>query len=579
MDSRRLLGPSLWLDAPGVILEAVLDPARAEAELAAWRERLDAIVAALGWQVTTHVRRHVAPDGPRAALACTAPIDVLLTATLVNEWAWIGAATDGARRAAATMAAEDERLPDAFDAAVARLRTLLAAEANAALLALAERAARARVPLVTDDDLVTLGYGARGRSWPMRALPAPGDVDWGARGTIPVALVTGSNGKTTTVRLVAAMLRAAGHKVGYSCSDGVFVEDECLASGDWSGPEGARRIFRDARVTAAVLETARGGLLRRGLVVPQAAAAIVTNIAEDHFGAYGIQSERELAEVKLGVARALGREGTLVLNGDDATLRAVMDEPRGARAGAPRRVETGSGAGASAPHVTWFGRANPPGSVPPAAQMPLAAGGAAAYNVMNAIGAAYVARALGVPDEAISRTLRTFGAENEDNPGRLQRFELGGVRIWVDYAHNPHGLAALLGAAHASRGDGRVGVLLGQAGDRDDAALRALARAAWDRAPDRVTVKDIPHFRRGRAPGEVPAILRDTLLAAGAPADRIAMAPEEVDGVRDLLAWARPGDLLVLPVHALAARDGTLALVERLRSAGWRPGQPLPGID
>ena len=503
-----------------MVLEAALHADHAEAELAAWRDRVAAFTAALGWRVTTGVRR----DGARATLAFTVPGDALLTATLINEWAWIGAATDGTRRATATMAEGDERLPVGLPAALERVRALLAEER--------EPAPRA----------------------PDAAIARPA-------GTIPVALVTGSNGKTTTVRLIAAMLARAGHTVGFCCSDGVFIDGTRVEEGDWSGPAGAQRVLDDPRVTAAVLETARGGLLRRGLAVERADAAIVTNIAEDHLGGYGIHSLADLAEVKLVVARALGDRGTLVLNGDDETLRTAEHRHRGP--------------------VEWFRASAPPAMVPPATEMPLAHGGAAAYNVMNAIGAATVARALGVPDDAIAATLRTFGADNADNPGRLERFHTGGVRIWIDYAHNPHGLAALMSAARthaaspAGTGPGRLGLLLGQAGDRQDDAIRSLARTAWEARPERIVLKDLDGYLRGRSLGEVPGLLRAELLAAGADPSQLEIVADETSGVRALLAWSRPGDLLVLLVHALEARSRAIALLTTLEASGWIAGEAL----
>jgi len=523
------------------VLEAALDPGHAVEELAAWRLRAQRITAALGWRSVCTLRRR----GDRAALAFTAPIDALLAATLANEWAWTGAATDGEARAAATMDPADERLPLDETAALARLRELVALEANPTLLALAQQAAAHDVPMLIDDESVSLGYGAHGRTWPVRELPAPEAVDWNALKAIPVALVTGSNGKTTTVRLVASMLTRDGHCVGFSCSDGVFIAGEQVERGDWSGPAGARLVLRDPRVTAAVLETARGGLLRRGLVVPRATAAIVTNVAEDHFGGYGIESLDDLAEAKLLVARALGADGTLLLNADDLTLRTVAAE-RAARAG---RIE-------------WFSADAPGELVPPVDEMPLTLGGAAWHNVANAVGAARLAHALGVGANAIDATLRSFGRDNADNPGRLEQFDVGGVRVWVDYAHNPHGLGELLGAAVRQRGGGRLGLLLGQAGDREDDAIRALARTAWTARPDRIVLKDLDGYLRGREPGEVPALLHAELLAQGAPADRITVVTDETSGVRALLEWARAGDLLVLPVHALDARDRAIALVQ-----------------
>ena len=544
-DSRRLFGASLWLDAAGVILDAALDERHAEVELAAWRERLAEITAALGWRVQACARR----DGPRAALAVTAPFDALFTATLVNEWAWMRAATNGVARALATTSNADELLPAELAPAVDRLRALLVAEENPALRALASRAAVESVPLIADDERVSVGYGAKGKSWPTRALPDPDAVAWDSLSAIPVALVTGSNGKTTTTRLVAAMLARDGHTVGFSCSDGVFIAGARVETGDWSGPDGARRVLRDPQVTAAVLEVARGGLLRRGLVVPHATAAIVTNVAEDHFGGYGIHSRADLAAVKLCVAHALGSTGTLVLNGDDETLRATSPD-RG------RRLE-------------WFSAEAPPESVPPADEMPITHGGAAAYNVMNAIGAAHVARALGVGTESVRQTLRAFGSDNADNPGRLERFDVGGVRVWIDYAHNPHGLAALLNACRAEARSGRLGLLLGQAGDRDNDAIRALARTAWTARPDCVVLKDLDGYLRGREPGEVPGLLCAELLAAGAPGEILSIVANEVAGVRALLDWSRAGDLLVLLVHALDARHRAIAWLEELRRSGW----------
>lgn len=517
----------------------MLDPLDAERELASYRARVESLTRALGWDSTFTTRRY----GSRAALALTAPIDALFTATLINEWAWVGAATDGARRAEAQVDPEDPGdMPWPLDlaSAIDLAKQAVATEANPALRAL-EAAARAHdLPFLFDEEFASVGYGTRSIKWPVTLLPAPDVVDWHALGEIPVALVTGSNGKTTTVRLVAAMLARAGHTVGYCCSDGVFIGAECVERGDWSGPVGARLVLRDPRVTAAVLETARGGMLRRGLVVPRATAAIVTNIAEDHFGGYGIHTLEDLAEAKLVVARALGADGTLVLNADDELLRRAP---------------------VSGATVRWFDVASSGELLPPVAEMPLTLGGAARHNVANAAGAACVAESLGVSRDDVHAVLREFGRDNADNAGRLERFDVHGVRVWVDYAHNPHGLGALLHAARSELGAGRLGLLLGQAGDREDDAIRALARTAWESAPSMVVLKDLDGYMRGRAPGEIPALLRGELLRVGAAASQIATVSAEADGVRALLEWAQAGDLLVLPVHALEARAAVVAML------------------
>ncbi len=537
-DSRRLFGASLWLHAPGAVLDAAIDPGSAHIELEAWRTHALRLAMAVGWEPELAVRRR----GDRAALALTAPIDALMSATLLNEWAWTRAARDGQARAAVTGDPDEPRLP--FDEAAARLalRTHIAEEADPALRRLESFAARAGTPFLFDETHATLGYGARGRSWPLQALPDPDDVPWHTLKRIPVALVTGSNGKTTTVRLLATMLANDGFVTGHCCSDGVFIGGECVERGDWSGPAGARRVLRDPTVTAAVLETARGGILRRGLACPRADVAIITNIAEDHLGGYGITSLEDLTEVKCVVARALDAKAHLVLNADDPQLRHA------------HHGHTGP--------VDWFSADPLPPGLPRADEMPLTVGGTARHNLANLVGAATAARALRVTEQAIVHVARTFGARNSDNPGRLERFDRGGVRVWIDYAHNPHGLGALLDAAAQARGRGRLGLLLGQAGDRDDDAIGDLARTAWRATPDRVVLKDLDGYLRGRARGDVPALLRAALIGAGARADQLELADDETDGVTRLLAWARPGDLLVMPVHALEARERAITVVQ-----------------
>jgi UDP-N-acetylmuramyl tripeptide synthase len=495
-DSRRLLGPSLWLDAPGAVLDVPAPLGRADALLEGWEIRVRRMATRLGWSRVEPRRRNHASG---CTLAFAAPADVLLTATSLNEWALqatasaLGVAYDPA-------SLEEDALP--VDEQEALIELTRRAALESALVA-------SRSPSADDSPL---------------APPA-----------FPVALVTGSNGKTTTVRLLAAILRAAGHTVGYSCTDGVFIGDECVLAGDYSGPEGARRVLRDPSVTAAVLETARGGLLRRGLIVPRADAVVITNVAADHFGDYGVDSLADLAAVKGVISRALSPQGALVLNGDDATLRALAPTLRGT--------------------VRWFNRDPQDGLLPPLADIPLTLGGSARHNVANAAAAALAAEGLGVPRSTIHAALRAFGSSNTDNAGRLEQFDVRGARVWLDYAHNPHGLAALLETARAHVGSGRLGLLLGQAGDRDDDSIRALARTAWAATPSRLVLNDLGAYLRGRVPGEVPAILQAELRLAGAPAECIALARDEKDGARLLLTWASPGDLLVLPVHALAARD------------------------
>lgn len=562
------------------MLETVGDGAPAPAAIAGWRASVLALRDELGWPAgEIAVRTHATG----AALAFEAPLDQLFVATEVNEWAWLRECRAHAFHAPGHAASWDE------DSARHSLRAMAAAEANPRLRALVARAGERGLPELLDEDFATLGLGEGGRTWPIQALPAPDEVPWAELHAIPTALVTGSNGKTTTVRLLSAMLRAHGWRSGHCCTDGVYVDGEALANGDWSGPGGARAVLRDPRVQAAVLETARGGLLRRGLALAHADAAVVTNVSADHYGEYGIHDLDGLADVKLTLARALGPDGVLVLNGDDETLVArgggrarhyawfahAHDHPRlqahRAQGGATCGVRDG---------VLCLSVGATVHALADVAAMPLTAGGLADYNIGNAAAASLLAQALGVAPATIASVLSTFGADPADNPGRLQRWNFGGLKILLDYAHNPDGLRGLLKVARAAKG-GRLGLLLGQAGNRPDADVRALAGVAAEARPDFVVLKDIDGYLRGREPGAVAAVLGDELRRRGHAEGRLATCLPELGAARMLLAWSRPGDVLVMPVHALSARASVGALLDALTASGWQPGEPLPaaGVD
>jgi UDP-N-acetylmuramyl tripeptide synthase len=210
------------------------------------------------------------------------------------------------------------------------------------------------------------------------------------------------------------------------------------------------------------------------------------------------------------------------------------------------------------------------------AAMPLAAGGHSHFNVANLATAALGAAGLGVAPATIAAVFAAFGANPEDNAGRLMRYELGGLNLIVDFAHNPAALAGLADFAQHLRGAGRLALLLGQAGNRVDADMDRLAAVAAAARPDFVVVKELGSYLRGRGSGEVPALLKRALAAAGIAPETVADAPDEDKAVRLALAWARAGDVLVLPLHSRDGRGHALALLERLRREGWKAGSPLP---
>lgn len=430
--------------------------------------------------------------------------------------------------------------------------------------------ARARgLPVLLDDEGLSIGVGASSATFGMEARPSNLD----GLATAPVAMVTGTNGKTTTTRFLAAMAQAEGHTVGHTSSDGIFVGEQCIERGDWSGPGAARRILRHGRVRFAVLETARGGMLRRGVQVDFADAAVVTNVSADHLGEWGVQTVDDMAEVKLLVGYALRSCGVLVLNADQWRWPALLERFRAER---PDVV------------VRWFSTAHEAdawvqdGGVvvdqrPLLAvnDIPLTFGGRAAHNIENALGAALAGVAMGLPLPAIAAGLRAVTPDPEHSAGRANAFTVavpgGEATVFVDFAHNPEGMRhlAMLARTWGDAGHRPVRrlLLIGQAGDRSDAVLDATTRAALEMAPAHVYLKEMVKYLRGRQPGEVTARMHAIFAASGV---QTSVWADELAATDAALGDLRDGDFLLLLAHTDAG-----AVVERVR-ARVSPAVPLP---
>jgi cyanophycin synthetase len=563
-DSRRLTGPNLIWDHPGAVLEVQLGAGQTVAQVvAAWQGQITLVLEALGLPVQCIHRAY--PGG--VSLAFAAPIDTLYACLEINEWAF-----ESARCLLAGEAASD------LSESIHALKAELHGERDAKLLALAEAAAGHKVHFCGDDEWTTLGMGARGQTWDTPHLPNASDVDWAALADIPSAIITGTNGKTTTIRMLGAIVNSADLVPGISSTDWIQVGDDMVDSGDWSGPGGARAILKDKRVQVALLETARGGLLRRGLGVNRVDVSVITNVAEDHMGEMGVYCLADLTEVKFIVRRACAH---LVLNADNPEVRR-----RGQEVTQPitwvsldpkdELIVAHLARGGKAALLVNEGLVLCEGAqmqeLLPAADIPLTLGGAARYNVTNALCAAAAALQMGLPLQAVRRGLAEFESNPATNPGRLNEFHFGGMRVLVDFAHNPHGLQATMEMVHALPHK-RFVILLGQAGDRDNHSIAELARITAEANPDMVIVKAMEQASRGREQKVVTDLIEETLRANGLSEDRVRSAPSEIQAARDALTWARAGDLVLLLCHA--ERDAVLDLMAELKSSDWRPGMGL----
>lgn len=566
LEARRLTGPHLLDDRQGAALDVPITEGD-ERLLDLWEAEARRLLTAVGWAgERTHVRRF---EGG-ASLVLTAPIDTLYSATEVAEAAW----------AAASARFRGEK-PD--PAAADRLLDAIQQERRHHIRALEAEATRRNVTFLLDDEGVSVGTGVGALVFPLDAVPEVADVDWHRVHDVPLILVTGSNGKTTSVRLVAAMAAHAGLVAGVANTDGITVGGALLEADDYSGPMGARRVLRHPTVQVAVLETARGGILRRGLAVRRADASLLTNISEDHFGDWGVNSLAALAEAKLVTTRIVPEDGAICLNADDPILR-----ERGAELGArvcwyslrPDGPELAQGRAAAWLDGTalMLRRGADTSRLMDVTSVPLTLDGRARYNISNALGAMLAAASLRrdgkslVSMGAMRAALEGVRGSIDDNPGRGNLIDLGGVHVLIDYAHNPAGLEALVQMAGAIPSERRL-VVLGQAGDRTDDALRALARAALRLDPSRIILKEMGHYRRGREPGEVRRILADALEQAGAAPDMVVSVDTEAEAAESALGWAREGDLLLLLTHE--ERGQVLDLLRDLKARRWRPGQAV----
>lgn len=538
LESRRLTGPSLLGDLPGAVLDIACTPAEAERIVTAWRTTVSRMLTDLGWRQS---EINVVRLAGGVSLYFTAAIDALHAASAVNDWAW--AACD------ATLNGADA--PD-YAATLGEIHKAVAEESNPSLLQLQAAATANRSPLLWDDDCVSVGLGRHSISWPVREIPDLATIDWSRHGEIPVGLVTGTNGKTTTVRLAAHILRSAGKNVGLSSTDWVAVNDHIIERGDWSGPGGARTALRQQNVDVAVLECARGGLLRRGLGVDLADAALITNIAADHLGDFGSQSLAELIEIKWIISRAVRTSGRLILNADDALLIAKATEFEGEiiwfsmradNVTVNRHRDTGGSAFILDGHELLLCEGDESELICRGSDIPITLDGKARHNTANALAAAALSSCLG----ATLADLRTglTSMSQEGNPGRCNLHDIDGRKVLVDFAHNPHAMHAVLEMARALPAKRRV-LCFGQAGDRPDELIRDLVREVWAIGLDRVIVSELADYYRGREPGAVYALIHDQLLQSGASSSQIEHFDEELDSLAAALAWAEPGDLVIM---------------------------------
>ena len=545
-EGRRLTGPNFFALHPLAIIDAEIPGNQVDSIVKAWLETVKVLYTKLGRAVPkTGYRIHEKGQ----SLYFSAAIDALYSAIDLGEFALEVAAGERHIDDLLSTDSEQEVIP-----MVDYLASLFEDEARPELIVLQNRAEEEKVPFLWCDDFVSLGFGRYAQTWEREHLPDLNDLDWSIFKRIPVAFITGTNGKSTTTRLCSQILKGAGHTVGFSSTDGIWAGDDCLDAGDYSGPGGAREVLRNTRVTTAILEVARGGLLRRGLGATGADVALITNVAEDHLGEYGVNTLDELVEAKFIVRKSLSPVGKLVLNADDIGCRNyaanlehdiiwfALDKTNPTlkahlKCGEPAFfVEDGKIQFADGEGQTLLCSVD---------EVPITFSGAARHNIANALAASAVCYQLGVTPELIRLGLKSFESNRENNPGRGNLIKAGKVSIMVDFAHNPHGLNAVVDTLLQLPAKRRL-VMMGHAGDRSNKDIQALTKVALRLLPERIVLFELEEYLRGRALGEISEIMFSTLISEGVDKRCISLASSPGTGAKDALDWAKDGDFLLL---------------------------------
>jgi UDP-N-acetylmuramyl tripeptide synthase len=546
-DTRRLTGPNLLWAKTGAILDVFYDGYDTDRVIALWQKNARRVLDAAGWQDQTYIERRF--EGG-VNLAISAQMDQLYSAIFVGQTIWHFCAAE----------LLDEASGD-FTDMIDDLKSIMARETNPRLIALIEAANERQIDVLCDDDDVSLGHGKGSQTWPVTDLPNPDDVDWDGLFNVPVAMITGTNGKTTTTRLCSAIAKASGQTAGLTSTDFVQVGDDILDHGDYSGPGGARMLLRDKRLEIATLEVARGGILRRGLPLRRARVAVVTNVAADHLGQYGVNTVPALAEAKFAVHRTLADDGVLVLNADDpfvvtqaaqtpSTIWWFSLDPNRSQIVTARKNGEPCAWLESETLVFFDGTINI--EIAHVSAIPITMSGAARYNILNALAATCVSRAMDIEVDIIRSGLANFQSNPKDNPGRCNEFEVNGARVFVDFAHNPHSISAVVNTMAAIPAKRRF-VMLSHAGDRSDKDIQDVTLTALSLNPDYVVATELPNYLRGRELGEIPLLIKNACLEQGLHRDRILNASSPSSAVRQILNLLEPEDLALLLV--LSERD------------------------
>lgn len=367
---------------------------------------------------------------------------------------------------------------------------------------------------------------------------------------IPIFAITGTNGKTTTTRLIAHVLRNSGRAVGFTTTDGTYIGNEQITQGDNTGPVSAQLVLKDPTVDVAVLETARGGIIRSGLGFDHCDVGVVLNVAADHLGLKDVNTLEDLARVKSVVPRAVGKRGYAVLNAEDELVYKMkelvdgkvvcfsMDENH---PNIRRRAERGRVSCVYENGYVTILKGKWKVRVEKVVNIPLTYGGRAEFMIQNVLAATLACFVHGVSIEDIRVGLTTFNAGTAQTPGRLNFMEVGHTTVLMDYAHNPAGFSGLAKFVSKLPNKYRT-VVMTVPGDRRDEDIREMGEIAGN-SFDRIVIRQ-GHYLRGRDPKEITNLINEGIARTGKE-PQVRNIPDSRDAIQHAIKYGRKGELVV----------------------------------
>ncbi|QIW11094.1 Mur ligase family protein [Francisella sp. LA112445] len=543
--SRRLVGPNLFFKETGTVLDVPLVKNREELTKLFYQEA-EKFLPALGWE-QIKITHKFFNNGVRFAFI--APVDITMPACDVIDFAWLSAREGFETGKFKSIEEAKKELMPAIDE-----------DKNLTYRKLYELAKSKGFNAFRDKNKAFIGSGTGCYEFDL-TKDSIDDIKWKDIYDIPAVIVTGTNGKTTTVRLTDYICRIAGKVTGYTSTDWVKVNDELIDEGDYSGPTGHQFVLTNKKVEVALLESARGGLLKRGLIETFVNAAAVTNVSADHLGEDGIETVAELAEAKSIVFRTMGKGSHAIINLDNAYMKerfdtldcdkiVVTQNPQDhnmeyylSKADYACIVENGN--------FVWVD-GDSKTTIIPVADAPLTVRGFAKHNIENAMIAVCLSFKLGIDLDTVAKALKSYTNDTKVNRGRANIFEWDNKVAVVDYAHNEAGIDALLNMMKAYDKGGKTYLMIGTTGDRKY-LIPGINDVILKHNIDFIVLKETEMYLRGAEPMELPLLIRKDLDDKGFDISKTYVSHGELEGVKYIVDKLEDNDMAILCCQAEVA--------------------------